>query len=212
VASLPYALQPAASRPAVEQLKRDDADFYARLAAAGFKLTHGDDESGIGPMYARRGSGYYIDVGASELIADGRIKLCTGGVARLTEDAVVLDDGSVLAADLVVYATGYGSMNQWAAALISPEVADKVGKCWGLGSQTAKDPGRGRASCATCGSPRRRTGCGSTAATSPSRGTIRATWRCSSRRGSKASPRRCMEGARCIIGPDPREIGRPRCV
>ena len=141
VASLPYALQPAASRPTVEQLKSDDADFYARLAAAGFRLTHGDDDSGIGPMYARRGSGYYIDVGASELIAHGRIKLGAGGVARLTEDAVVLDDGSALPADLVVYATGYGSMNQWAAALISPEIADKVGKCWGLGSQTAKDPG-----------------------------------------------------------------------
>jgi putative flavoprotein involved in K+ transport len=32
-------------------------------------------------------------------------------------------------------------MNGWAAELISPEVADKVGKCWGLGSDTAKDPG-----------------------------------------------------------------------
>jgi len=142
VASLPYALQPVATRPMVEQLKKDDALFYERLAAAGFMLTHGDDESGIGPMYARRGSGYYIDVGASELIADGRIKLCAGvEVDRLTEDAVVLGDGRELKADLVVYATGYGSMNQWAAALISPEVADKVGKVWGLGSQTAKDPG-----------------------------------------------------------------------
>ena len=53
----------------------------------------------------------------------------------------MLGDGRELKADLVVYATGYGSMNQWAAALISPEVADKVGKVWGLGSQTAKDPG-----------------------------------------------------------------------
>ncbi|CAN5692065.1 NAD(P)/FAD-dependent oxidoreductase [soil metagenome] len=141
-ASLPYALQPAAARPFVEQFRKDDAAFYEALAAAGFKLTYGDDDSGIGPMYARRGSGYYIDVGASELIADGRIKLKPGAeVARLTEDSVVLSDGSELKADLVVYATGYGSMNQWAAALISPEVADKVGKCWGLGSQTAKDPG-----------------------------------------------------------------------
>ena len=62
-------------------------------------------------------------------------------VSHLTEDAVVLKDGSELKAALVVYATGYGSMNQWAAQLISPEVADKVGKCWGLGSGTAKDPG-----------------------------------------------------------------------
>ena len=44
-------------------------------------------------------------------------------------------------ADLIVYATGYGSMNGWAADLISQEVADKVGKVWGLGSDTAKDPG-----------------------------------------------------------------------
>ncbi|MFO1158896.1 MAG: NAD(P)/FAD-dependent oxidoreductase [Reyranellaceae bacterium] len=142
VASLPYALQPAATRLTVEQIKRDDAEFYARLADAGFLLTHGDDESGIGPMYIRRGSGYYIDVGASELIANGEIGLCSGvEVARLTEHAVVLTNGREIAADLVVYATGYGSMNQWAAALISQEVADKVGKCWGVGSQTAKDPG-----------------------------------------------------------------------
>jgi putative flavoprotein involved in K+ transport len=41
----------------------------------------------------------------------------------------------------VVFATGYGSMNGWAAKLISQEVADKVGKCWGVGSDTAGDPG-----------------------------------------------------------------------
>ena len=141
-ASVPYGALPAFSRATVEKIRREDADFYARLEAAGFMLTFGEDETGIGPMYLRRGSGYYIDVGASDLIASGRIKLRSGiEVARMTEDSVVLNDGSTLAADLVVYATGYGSMNQWAAELISPEVADKVGKCWGLGSGTAKDPG-----------------------------------------------------------------------
>jgi putative flavoprotein involved in K+ transport len=140
-ASLPYALQPAASKPMTAQLRREDADFYARLEAAGFKLTFGADETGIGTMYMRRGSGYYIDVGASDLIASGQIKLKSSEVDRLTETAVVLKDGSVLPAELIVYATGYGSMNQWAGALISPEVADKVGKVWGLGSATPKDPG-----------------------------------------------------------------------
>jgi putative flavoprotein involved in K+ transport len=141
-ASIPYGALPQVMRPVVEQIRREDADFYARLTAAGFKLTFGEDETGIGPMYLRRGSGYYIDVGASELIADGRIKLKSGvEVTRLTADSVVLNDGSELKADLVVYATGYGSMNQWAGELISPEVADKVGRCWGLGSDTAKDPG-----------------------------------------------------------------------
>eukprot|EP01032_Pedospumella_encystans_P003111 gene3111-3667_t len=32
-------------------------------------------------------------------------------------------------------------MNGWAELLISKEVADKVGHCWGLGSGTAMDPG-----------------------------------------------------------------------
>jgi putative flavoprotein involved in K+ transport len=142
LASMPFALQPIAGRAMAEQMKLDDGPFYERLRAAGFMLTFGEDESGIGPMYARRGSGYYIDVGASDLIADGHIKLKAGvQVARLTERSVVLTDGSELTADLVVYATGYGSMNNWAAALISQEVADKVGPCWGLGSGTAKDPG-----------------------------------------------------------------------
>ena len=142
VASMPYGALPAASQPTVERIKQEDAAFYDRLRAAGFQLTFGEDETGIGPMYLRRGSGYYIDVGASDLIADGKIKLRSGvEVSHLTEDAVVLKDGSELKADLVVYATGYGSMNQWAAQLISPEVADRVGKCWGLGSGTAKDPG-----------------------------------------------------------------------
>ncbi len=141
-ASMPYGALPKVMQPVVEQIRREDADFYARLEKAGFRLTFGEDNTGIGPMYLRRGSGYYIDVGASELIADGRIKLKSGvEIERMTEDSVVLNDGTELKADLVVYATGYGSMNQWAAALISPEVADKVGKCWGLGSGTAKDPG-----------------------------------------------------------------------
>ena len=76
------------------------------------------------------------------MIADGKIKLKSGvKVERIKKHSVVLSDGSELPADLIVYATGYGSMNGWAAALISQEVADKVGKCWGLGSNTTKDPG-----------------------------------------------------------------------
>ena len=111
------------------------------LRPPGSTWTWGDDGSGLFMKYLRRGSGYYIDVGAAELIADGSIKLAHGQVERLAEDSVVLADGTVLPADLVVYATGFGSMNGWAADLIGQDVADRVGKVWGLGSDTAKDPG-----------------------------------------------------------------------
>ena len=45
---------------------------------AGFQLDFGEDGSGLFMKYLRRGSGYYIDVGASDLIADGKIKLKSG--------------------------------------------------------------------------------------------------------------------------------------
>jgi putative flavoprotein involved in K+ transport len=141
-ASVPHRLVPERSAPIYDRIRAHDADFYAGLERAGFMLDFGEDNSGISAKYARRGSGYYIDVGASALIADGRIKLRSRvGVARVTATGLVLTDGSEVPADLIVYATGYGSMNGWAARLISQEVADRVGKCWGLGSGTAKDPG-----------------------------------------------------------------------
>ena len=141
-ASIPYRIMPTFHIPVYQEIARRDADLYERLARAGFLLDFGDDGSGLFMKYLRRGSGYYIDVGASELIADGRIKLHSGvTIERIKEDSVVLTDGTVLPADLIVYATGYGSMNGWAARLISQEVADRVGKCWGLGSATTKDPG-----------------------------------------------------------------------
>ncbi len=140
-ASLPYRIMHQFQIPIYDAIRERDADFYDRLTAAGFELDWGDDGSGLFLKYLRRGSGYYIDVGASELIANGDVALAHGQIRELTEDAVVLDDGTELPADLVVYATGYGSMNGWAADLIGQEVADKVGKCWGYGSGTTKDPG-----------------------------------------------------------------------
>lgn len=140
-ASLPYRIMHEFQIPIYDAIRERDKDFYERLAAAGFELDWGDDGSGLFMKYLRRGSGYYIDVGACDLVADGTIKLAHGQVSHLTSDAVVLADGTVLPADVVVYATGYGSMNGWAADLIGQDVADKVGKVWGLGSGTTKDPG-----------------------------------------------------------------------
>ena len=106
-------------------------------------LDFGDDGSGLFMKYLRRGSGYYIDVGASR--ADHRWQDQAEQRRQRrgdhAEHSVVLDDGKRVAGRLIVYATGYGSMNGWAAELIIQEVADKVGKCWGLGSDTTKDPG-----------------------------------------------------------------------
>ncbi|MES1925313.1 NAD(P)/FAD-dependent oxidoreductase [Salinisphaera sp. T31B1] len=141
-ASIPYAIMADFQKPIFDTIREEDAEFYRELEDAGFMLDFGPDDSGLFMKYLRRASGYYIDVGASQLIIDGKIKLESGvQVTALTEDSVVLSNNTELPADVVIYATGYGSMNGWAADLISQQVADKVGKVWGLGSDTPKDPG-----------------------------------------------------------------------
>ena len=140
-ASLPYRIMHEFQIPIYDTIKEIDADFYEALEDAGFMIDFGPDESGLFMKYLRRGSGYYIDVGASQLVIDGKVKVARGQVVALTEDAVVLEDGTELPADLVIYATGYGSMNGWVADLMDEETAQTVGKVWGFGSDTRKDPG-----------------------------------------------------------------------
>ncbi len=140
-ASLPYRLAAEVHRAIYDQVKEHDRDFYDRLTGAGFLHDFGPDETGMSMKFLRRASGYYIDVGAADLVIDGRVRLVRGQVQRMVKDGAVLEDGTLLPADLIVYATGYGPMSEWIAELVSPEVAARVGPIWGLGSATERDPG-----------------------------------------------------------------------
>jgi len=81
------------------------------------------------------GGGYYIDVGASRLIADRKIKLAQGsGLAAFTPDGIRLEDGRTLPADLVVLATGYRNMRETARRLFGDDVADRLPLVLGIGA------------------------------------------------------------------------------
>jgi len=139
---IPFKMLPDMHREAVKVQKEKDGPLLERLRQAGFLLDSGEDDSGLFCKYLRRGSGYYIDVGASELIANGSVKIKSGAqVAKLRPRAVELQSGEVLEADVLVCATGYGNMNEWVRALVDEQTQRKVGNCWGLGSGTTKDPG-----------------------------------------------------------------------
>ena len=141
-AATPFRLMPRDQIPIYAEIRRRDAALYADLKKSGLKIDFGEDDSGLMMKAFRTGSGYYIDVGASDLIAKGRIAVRSGAeIQRVKERSVELADGSELPADLIVMATGFQSMNCAIAPIISEEVADKVGKCWGLGSGVPGDPG-----------------------------------------------------------------------
>jgi putative flavoprotein involved in K+ transport len=141
-AATPFKLAPERFIRANKKIREMDRDLYEGLDSIGFQYDFGEDGSGIGGAYVRRGGGYYIEVGASALLIEGKIALKSrANIERVKEDGLVLDDGSFLPADLIVFATGYGNMNEWAQTLISGDVAQRVGRCWGLGSGAKGDPG-----------------------------------------------------------------------
>jgi len=139
---VPIRLQEIGARETWAKIREAEAPFYARLEKAGFKVDFAEDGAGISGKYQRSASGYYIDVGACEMVADGRIGLKSGcDITCLTETGMTFTDGSQIEADLIVYATGFGSMEEWVARLIGEDVAEKIGKCWGYGSGFKGDPG-----------------------------------------------------------------------
>ncbi|MCA6112068.1 flavin-containing monooxygenase [Bradyrhizobium cenepequi] len=139
-ASIPLRVLVGMHQKLVKHVKEKDAAFYRRLESVGFRLTFGEDESGVFPQVLRDPGGYYIDVGASELIADGSINLRSGvGITALREESVVLSDGSELPADMIFYATGYERSSF--ETILPPGTVNRVGPLWGFGSGTRCDPG-----------------------------------------------------------------------
>ncbi|SCV73180.1 BQ2448_7105 [Microbotryum intermedium] len=119
---------------ATKEVTRKDKELLDGLRKAGFKLSPYPE--GLFLKYFRDGGGYYIDVGASKMIADGKIKIKQGvEIKKLTKDGVLFEDGTELKADVVVMATGYTSQRETIRKVISDEVADGLGPCWGKDAQ-----------------------------------------------------------------------------
>ncbi|WP_024518565.1 NAD(P)/FAD-dependent oxidoreductase [Bradyrhizobium sp. Tv2a-2] len=140
-ASIPSRLMPQFQAPFIAAIKAKDADFYEGLSKAGFLYDFGADGGGFFTRGMQDPSGFYIDVGASELIINGDVAVRSGvSVASICERSVVLSDGVELPADFIVYATGYQKLAQ-AGAILSSEIIQKLGPIGGIGSGVRRDPG-----------------------------------------------------------------------
>lgn len=110
-----------------------DKEILQGLEKAGFKLDQGPDGAGLFMKYFQRGGGYYIDVGASQLIVDGKIKIKQGQeITEVLPNGLKFADGSELEADEIIFATGYQNMRSQARLIFGDEVADRVGNIWGF--------------------------------------------------------------------------------
>ncbi|KAI0762275.1 FAD/NAD(P)-binding domain-containing protein [Fomes fomentarius] len=130
-ASLPTFLTEEIQKRQVAAIAEADKELLDGLRKVGFRT----DLSGGGflAMSRRRGGGYYIDVGASKLVVEGKIKLKNDSlIKRYTKTGFEFEDGSTVDADVILFATGFDSPLGTVASILGEDVAKRVKPIWGL--------------------------------------------------------------------------------
>jgi cation diffusion facilitator CzcD-associated flavoprotein CzcO len=132
--SMPLALAKKSHVMITEQSRKLDRELLDALQRVGFKLDFGDGGTGWQFKYLTRGGGYYFNVGCSDLVASGEIRLIQfSDIECFVPEGARMKGGETLAADLIVLATGYKGQEHLVRKLFGDEVADRVGPIWGFG-------------------------------------------------------------------------------
>lgn len=132
-ASIPYPVLKNTYQWLTTTTRKLDQELLDKLHAVGFETDFGEDDTGFHMKYLRTGGGYYINVGCSDLIADRKIRLAHArDIATFTADGLRLSDGTEIASDLVVLATGYEKQQEAIRRLFGDDIAEKVGDIWGF--------------------------------------------------------------------------------
>ncbi len=117
----------------VKKMREMDKDLLSGLEARGFKLDFGDDATGHQMKFRRRHGGYYLNCGCSDLIASGDIGLVQSeDIERFVAEGLLMKDGRVIEAELIVTATGYQNQQEVVREILGEDIAERVGQIWGI--------------------------------------------------------------------------------
>ncbi|MFT3975546.1 MAG: NAD(P)/FAD-dependent oxidoreductase [Sphingomonas bacterium] len=117
-----------------KRMQKHDWALLDGLAARGFRLDSGPDDAGYQMKLRTSHGGYYLNCGCSDLIVSGDIGLIQWDEAeRFVAEGLLMKDGHIEKADLLVTATGYYTQEEVVRELLGDEIADRVGPIWGIG-------------------------------------------------------------------------------
>ncbi|KQY56139.1 monooxygenase [Aeromicrobium sp. Root495] len=132
-AATPYPILKATYQWLTRKTCELDKDLIAGLEGAGFRTDFEPDATGFHMKYLRKGGGYYINAGCSDLIIDGSIAVLQAAeIDTLEARGLRLKDGSLAEVDTLVLATGYQNQQEGVRILFGDEIAEKVGPIWGF--------------------------------------------------------------------------------
>ena len=91
-----------------QKTKEIDKPLLDKLEEVGFRLEYGEENTGWQFKYLTRGGGYYFNVGASDLIANGKIKVIQfSDISNFNPSGIEMKSGENFEIELMVTATGY---------------------------------------------------------------------------------------------------------
>lgn len=135
-AALPYPILVDTYKWMVRKSKFQDKDLTKSLNDRGMKTYYGDDDTGFHMMYLRGQGGYYIDVGCSRMIIEGKVDILDfNEIETFVPQGVRLKDGTIAEFDVVIAATGFRNMQENIRAVLGDHVADLIGPVWGMDEQ-----------------------------------------------------------------------------
>ena len=114
-----------------KQSKKLDEKLLTDLKKVGFVLDYGENNTGWQFKYLTRGGGYYFNVGASNLIAEEKIKLIQfNDIIEFTETGILHKSLGFINFEVFIFATGYKGQEYMVEKFFGREISKKVGKIW----------------------------------------------------------------------------------
>ncbi|KAI5119263.1 hypothetical protein M0805_007266 [Coniferiporia weirii] len=137
VAAAPLGLLTRIARTTAERERRAalDREMWEALERKGLRVEDGSAGGGRRELVYERLGGYWIDVGAAELIINGQIEVKSGvEISHFAKDGtgVVFTDGSSTDVDVVIFATGYENIRPSMKKIFGAEIIDQTQDVWGL--------------------------------------------------------------------------------
>ncbi|KAI0727076.1 FAD/NAD-P-binding domain-containing protein [Fomitopsis betulina] len=134
--SLPTFMMKELHKRVTKDIADADKQILDGLRKVGFKLGWGSDGSGFLYNAMSRGGGYYLDVGTCQKIIDGKIKVKNDSqIECFTKTGLKFANGSELAADVVLFATGFDGATNAIKRLVGDELSSRVSQIWGVNEE-----------------------------------------------------------------------------
>ncbi|KAF7798202.1 hypothetical protein EIP86_009419 [Pleurotus ostreatoroseus] len=135
-ASLPTFFTKEISQRVAAMVHEADRELLEGLKKVGYRTNFGVDGSGFVFLALARAGGYYLDVGACQMIIDGKIKVKNDAqIERFTKTGLKFTNGSEIEADVVMFATGFADYRDGIRAIIDEDPAHPLTPIWGLNEE-----------------------------------------------------------------------------